>query len=105
MYTVKITGHGTIMFRNRAIRLPATFNKVSSKDITFLEVMCRAANVEMEIMEKESKRLASVVQKLEENQIPNIDSDLEIDGTETKIEELFDSDDTLGSLMKKLEKE
>jgi hypothetical protein len=105
LYTVKITGHGTIAFRNRATRLPATFNKVSLKDIKLLEVMCISANVNMEIVEKESEILSSVVKKLEEDQVLNIDSDLEIEGTETKIEELFDSGDTLGSLMKNLEKE
>lgn len=105
MYTVKVTGHGTITFRNRATRLPATFNKVSSKDMKLLKVMCKSANVDMEIMEKESERLASVVQKLEEDQSLKITAEHEIENTETKIEDLFDDEDTLGSLMKNLEKE
>lgn len=93
-----------ITFRNRSTRLPTTFNKVSKKEIKFLKVMCKAANVTMEISEEESERLASVVKKLEESEIQNIDL-ADIEDTETMIEELFESEDALGSLMQNLEKE
>lgn len=105
MYTVKITGTGMIAYRNRSVRLPSTFKKVPKKDLKFLKVMCRSANVQMEILEEESERLASVVEKMKKPETQNIDPNFEIEGTETKIEDLFDSEDALGSLLKNIKKE
>ena len=58
----------------------------------------------MEVLEAESDRLASVVQKIQDDEIAIFDS-FEIEETETKIEELFESDDTLGNILDTLRKD
>ena len=105
MYTVKITGSGVMTYRNSTTRLPATFRKVPKKDLKYFETVCRSRNNKMEILEKESERLSSVIEKLHDPENENLDLDSEIDGTETKIEDLFDSEDALGSLINNIEKE
>jgi len=103
MYTVKIGGIGMILFRGKEVRVPAEFKKVSDKEIKYLKVVARRLNTTMEIMEKESERLASVAEKLSESDAQL--GDIEIDETETKIEDLFESDDSLGTLLNNLKKD
>ncbi len=97
MYTVKISGPGTITFKGRTARLPATFNKISEKDLKLLKVMCLAQNFEYEVMEEESERLTRVAEKAKAEDIMSNDPDL-IEATEVEV--LFESDDTLGDLLK-----
>lgn len=104
MYTVKITGPGTITFRQRPVRVPATFKKVSVKELKILKVMCKAHNLTYEVLEEESERLARVAEKIRHDE-EVIDVDSAIDGTETTVEELFESADTLEKLMGDLGKE
>ena len=99
MYTVKVTGPGTITFKGRAVRVPAVFNKVSERDLKILKVMCKAHNFEYEILEAESERLARVAEKVKADSGDVADVDAVIEGTETKVEDLFESDDTLGDLL------
>jgi len=104
MYTVKITGTGTIVYKGRVSRLPATFPKIPKKELITLKTMCRSLGAEMEILEAEGERLVNVVQKIKDNE--NLSTDVSvIEETETKIEELFDSDDALGNLLDKLKKD
>jgi hypothetical protein len=104
MYTVKINGVGNIVYKSRETRLPATFKKVPKDDLTMLKVMCKSLNATMEVLEEESDRLASVVQKVQNDEV-TISDDLGIEETETSIEELFDSDDALGNIIDQLRKE
>jgi len=104
MYTVKITNSGTITFRGSPTRLPATFNKVCSQELKLIKVICRANNFIYEILEKESERLAFVAEKVRRTEYI-LDSDEAIEGTEVEVEELFESDNTLGDLLKNLDKE
>ena len=68
-----------------------------------MKAMCRSINVKYEILEKESERLASIAKKA---QIVADDIEpFDIDQTETQIEDLFESDDALGDMLKNLEKE
>jgi len=102
-YTVKVEGPGTLAFREKVVRLPATFNRVTTKDLKILKVMCQSINVKYEILEKESERLATVAKKAQ-----IVDDNIEpfdIEQTETQIEDLFESDDTLGDILKNIEKE
>lgn len=102
-YTVKVEGPGTLAFREKIARLPAIFNRVTAKDLKLLKAMCRSINVKYEILEKESERLASIAKKA---QIVADDIEpFDIDQTETQIEDLFESDDALGDMLKNLEKE
>jgi hypothetical protein len=103
MYTVKIKGPGTIVFRGKQARLPATFHKVPLKELKALKLACLSTNSDYEILEEEGDRIASVAEKAKTAEI-NID-EIDIDDTDTKIEDLFDSDDTLGNLLKSIEKE
>jgi hypothetical protein len=103
MYTVKVKGPGTIVFRGQQARLPATFTKVPQKELKLLKILCKSANVEYEILEQESERIASVAEKARIAEV-NL-GDIDIDDTDTKIEDLFESDDTLGNLLKSIEKE
>jgi protein gp37 len=102
-YTVKVEGPGTLAFRGKQARLPATFNRVTAKDLKILKVMCQSINVNYEILEKESERLAAVAKKAQS--VDNVIDVSEIEETETKIEDLFDSDDSLGDILKNLEKD
>lgn len=104
MYTVKVSGPGTIVFRQRSIRVPATFNKVSVRELKLLKVMCQAHNLTYEILEAESERLAKVAEKIK-NIEEIADVDAAIEGTETTVEELFESDDTLEKLIGDMGKE
>ena len=99
MYTVKIFGPGTIVFRQRDVRVPATFNKVSAKELKFLKVLCRAQNHTYEILEAETERLSRVAEKVHDDDDGFIDVDKAIEETETNIEDLFEGDDTLGQLI------
>jgi len=103
MYTVKINGVGNIVYKTRSTRLPATFKKVSEANLTMLKVMCTSLNATMEISGAESDKLTSVVQKVQADKV--IDDGFEIEETETKIEELFESDDTLGNILDQLRKD
>ena len=103
MYTVKVKGPGTIVFRGKQARLPATFTKVPAKELKALIILCQSVDSKYEILEQESERLASVSEKAKIAEI-NFD-DIDIDDTDTKIEDLFESDDTLGNLLKSIEKE
>lgn len=102
-YTVKVEGPGTLAFREKIARLPATFNRVTIKDLKLLKVMCKSINVKFEILEKESERLASVAKKAQS--VDDVIDISDIDQTETQIEDLFESDDSLGDMLKNLEKE
>jgi len=104
MYTVKIKGTGSLIFGGRSIRVPATLKKISDKQLKLIKVMCRAHSLEFEILEEESDRLARVTEKLHDDSlIENIDE--EIENSETIIEDLFESDDTLGKLLGEMRKE
>jgi hypothetical protein len=103
MYTVKVSNFGTIAFRGKHVRLPATFNKVSEKELKLLKVICRSMSLQYEILEAESERIFRVAEKARADS--QADYTEEIENTETKIEDLFDSDDTLGSLLKNVEKD
>jgi hypothetical protein len=104
MYTVKINGVGNIVYKTRSTRLPATFKKVPEADLTMLKVMCISLNATMEISGLESDRLTSVAQKVQADKVIIVDG-FEIEETETKIEELFESDDTLGNILDQLRKD
>ena len=102
-YTVKVEGPGTLAFREKIARLPATFNRVTAKDLKILKVMCQSINVKYEILEKESERLAAVAKKAQ-----SVDNNIDIsdiEETDIQIEDLFDSDDSLGDMLKNLEKD
>jgi len=101
-HTVKVEGPGTLVFRSKIARLPAIFNKVSDKDLKILKSMCRSIDVQYEILEKESERLAAIAKKAKT--VEEVES-FDIDQTETKIEDLFDSEDSLGDILKNIEKE
>lgn len=103
MYTVKIKGPGTIAFRGKQARLPATFHRVPLKELKALKLMCLSIHSEYEILEEESDMLASVAKKAKTAEVDL--GDIDIDDTDIKIEDLFDSDDTLGNLLKTIEKE
>jgi hypothetical protein len=103
MYTVKVSDVGTIVFRSQQVRLPATFNKVTSKELKLMDVICRAQNIRYEIMEKESERLGAVVDKIVENDLDDVEYDIE--DTNTQIEDLFEGDDSLANLLNLLEEE
>lgn len=104
MYTVKIPDHGNIVFRGKQVRLPATFNKVSEKDLKLLKVMCHSLNIKYEILEAESERLSKVLEKAKSANVI-LDPTREIEETNTKIEDLFEGDDTLGDLLKSVGKD
>lgn len=103
MYTVKVKGPGTIVFRGKQARLPATFTRVPPKELKTLKILCNSVHSEYEILEQESERIASVAKKAKTSEVSL--EDIDIDDTDTKIEDLFDSDDTLGNLLKSIEKE
>lgn len=100
-YTIKMGGPGTIVYKANQIRLPATIHKATEKDIKILKVMAKSNGVTFEVLEQESERLATVAAKLhdEKNEV----DDFDIDETETDIEELFEGEDTLGDMLKKLD--
>ena len=102
-YTVKVEGPGTLAFREKIARLPATFKRVTAKDLKILKVMCQSINVKYEILETESERLAAVAKKAQ-----SVDNNIDIsdiEETDIQIEDLFDSDDSLGDMLKNLEKD
>ena len=105
MNTIKISGPGMLVYKGKQIRLPATLNKVPDKDINLLKALTKAKSVEMEFLEEESVRLARMVNKVKSEELPEPNSIEEIEKTEIKVEDLFDSDDTLGSLLKNTDKE
>lgn len=102
MYTVKVSGPGTITFRNRTVRTPATFSKISKRELRLLKVMCTSKNLNCEVLEAESERLAKVVEKVK------IEEEVEVDETglsDPNVEVLFESEDTLGYLLNNSERE
>lgn len=100
-YTIKMGGPGTIVYKANQIRLPATIHKATDRDVKTLRVMAQANNVTFEVLEQESERLAAVAEKLHDGKVDL--EDFDIDKTETDIEELFEGEDTLGDMLKKLE--
>jgi hypothetical protein len=104
MYTVKISTPGAIVFRGKDVRTPAVFPKVTTKELKFMKIVCLSQNLEYEILEAETERLAQVAQKITEDQ-EFVDLDEAIDNTDTTVEDLFESDDTLGDLIENLGKE
>lgn len=94
-----------LVYKGKQIRLPATLYKVPDKDINLLKALTKAKSVEMEFLEEESVRLARMVNKVKSEELPEPNSIEEIEKTEIKVEDLFDSDDTLGSLLKNTDKE
>ena len=119
MYNVKVSEKGkTIIFRNRDVRTPAVFQNVTEKELKLLEVMLRAVDVEFELIEIDNRHLKKVAQKLNKNGMLNykvVDGVVkycfkEVDMEETKVEEvdlddLFEGDNTMGKLLKNIEKE
>lgn len=104
MYTIKMTGAGAIFFRGRDTRLPAIFKKVSKKELERVKVICHANGFSFEIMEEESERLKAVVEKAKE-EVPVEDMQDFLENSVTKIEDLFEEDDTLGKLIEDLGRE
>lgn len=103
-FTVKLLDRGkTLDFKGQQIRLPATIDKLSKKDLTLLKVMCTAQGVTYEILEQESERLVSMIEKAREptNEVPE---PMEEDG-EIIVENLFESEDTMAELLKNLNKD
>jgi hypothetical protein len=119
MYTVKVPAKGKkVVFRAKEVRTPAVFHNVTEKELKLLEVMLRAVDTEFELIEVNSKHLQKLAQKLNKNGIMNYQVQdgvvkycfKDVDLEETKVEEveiddLFDSDDTMGKLLKNLDKE
>jgi hypothetical protein len=104
MYTVKISTPGVVVFRGKDVRTPAVFSKVTIKELKFIKVLCLSRNLTYEILEEESERLSQVAQKITDDQ-EILDFDEAIDNTDTTVEDLFESDDTLGDLIENLGKE
>jgi hypothetical protein len=104
MYTVKISTSGAVIFRGKDVRTPAIFPKVTTKELKFLKILCLSQNLEYEILESESERLSQVAEKIHEGE-EILDIETSIDNTDTTVEDLFESDDTLGDLLGNLGKE
>lgn len=103
MYTVKLTDRGKILnFKGKQIRLPTTLSRLSEKDLKLLKVMCKAQAITYEILEQESERLATVIAKAKEAPVKPSDVN---DDVEIIVEDLFESEDTMGELLKHLNKE
>lgn len=105
MNTIKILGPGMIIYRRKQIRLPATIHKVPDRDIKLLKSLTKAIDVKMEFVEEETERLTSMVNKIKNEEVFNTNSIEEIEKTEINIEDLFDGNDSLGNLLKNIDKE